>query len=42
MLDGAQPTAFDPLFFKTIATEGVLDPFRRVGGRALIALDGTE
>jgi hypothetical protein len=34
------------LFFKTIATEGVLDPFRRLdgpgGGRALIALEGTE
>jgi len=46
MLDGAQPAAFDPLFFKTIATEGVLDPFRRpdgpLGGRVLIALDGTE
>jgi hypothetical protein len=42
MLDGARPEAFDPLFFKTIATEGVLDPFRRLGGRVLIALDGTE
>ena len=42
MLDGAPPAAFDPLFFKTIATEGVLDPFRRLGGRVLIALDGTE
>jgi hypothetical protein len=47
MLDGASPVAFDPLFLKTIATEGVLDPFRRLGGpggggRVLIALDGTE
>jgi hypothetical protein len=42
MLDGASPSAFDPLFFKTIETEGVLAPFRRLGGRTLIALDGTE
>jgi hypothetical protein len=42
MLDGAPPAAFDPLFFKTIATEGVLDPFQRLNGRVLIALDGTE
>jgi hypothetical protein len=42
MLDGASPAAFDPLFFKTIATEGVLAPFRCLGGRALIALDGTQ
>ena len=42
MLDGAPPVAFDPLFFKTIATDGVLDPFRRLDGRVLIALDGTE
>jgi hypothetical protein len=42
MLDGAPPEAFDPLFFKAIATEGVLDPFRRLDGRVLIALDGTE
>jgi hypothetical protein len=42
MLDGASPTAFDPLFFKTIATEGVRAPFHCLGGRALIALDGTE
>ena len=33
MLDGAPPKAFDPLFFKAIATEGVLDPFRRLDGR---------
>ena len=42
MLDGAPPGMFDPLFFKTIATEGVLDPFRRLDDRVLIALDGTE
>jgi len=42
MLDGTPTAAFDPLFFKTIATESVLDPFRRLGGRVLIALDGTE
>lgn len=42
MLDGAPTAAFDPLFFKTIATEGVLDPFQRLNGRVLIALDGTE
>jgi hypothetical protein len=42
MLDGAPPAAFDPLFFKAIATEGVLDPFQRLNGRVLIALDGTE
>jgi hypothetical protein len=42
MLDGAQPAAFDPLFFKAIDTEGVLAPFRRLDERILIALDGTE
>ena len=42
MLDGAPAASFDPLFFKTIAAEGVLDPFRRLDGRALIALDGAE
>jgi hypothetical protein len=42
MLDGAPPTAFDPLFFKAAETDGVLDPFRRLDGRVLIALDGTE
>jgi hypothetical protein len=42
MLDSAPPGAFDPLFFKTIATDGILPPFQRLGGRTLIALDGTE
>jgi hypothetical protein len=41
-LDGASPVTFDPLFFKTIETEGVLAPFQRLGARTLIALDGTE
>ena len=42
MLDGAPPSAFDPLFFTTIETAGVLAPFRRLGERVLVALDGTE
>jgi hypothetical protein len=42
MLDGAPPEVFDPLFFKAIETDGVLAPFQRLGGRTLIALDGTE
>ena len=42
MLDGAPPAAFDRLFFKAIETEGVLAPFHCLGGRTLIALDGTE
>ncbi len=42
MLDGASPAAFDPMFFQAIETEGVLAPFQRLGGRTLIALDGTE
>ncbi len=40
--DGAAPAIFDPLFFKAIAIAGVIDPFRRLDGRVLIALDGTE
>jgi hypothetical protein len=42
MLDGAPTAAFDPLFFKAIQTPQVLAPFRRLDGRTLIALDGTE
>ena len=42
MLDGAPTVAFDPLFYQAIETEGVLAPFERLGGRVLIALDGTE
>lgn len=39
---GAPPAAFDRLFLEAIETDGVLAPFRRLGGRVLIALDGTE
>jgi hypothetical protein len=42
MLDGAPTAAFDPLFMKAIETPGVLAPFQRLGGRSLVALDGTE
>src|SRR3954469_17131267 len=42
MLDGAPTDAFDPLFLQAIETEGVLEPFKRLGGRILIPLDGTE
>ena len=42
MLDGAPTAAFDPLFIKAIETPEVLTPFQRLGGRTLIALDGTE
>lgn len=45
MLDGAAPAAFDGLFLKGLASlaEGnALAPFQRLGGRVLIALDGTE
>jgi hypothetical protein len=42
MLDGAAPTAFDGLFFKAIEAAGTLTRFQCLGGRALIALDGTQ
>jgi len=45
MLDGASPAAFDGLFLKameTVAAADALAPFHRLGGRVLIALDGTE
>jgi len=42
MLDGAAPAAFDGLFFKAIEAAGPLTPFQCLGGRMLIALDGTE
>lgn len=42
MLDGTPTDAFDALFYKAIGTEGVLEPFRRLDGQILIALDGTE
>jgi hypothetical protein len=45
MLDGNSPAAFDELFLKgleiTAAADG-LAPFKRLGGRLLVALDGTE
>jgi len=42
MLDGAPTAAFDGLFIKATETPWVLAPFQRLGGRTLIALDGTE
>lgn len=45
MLDGADPAAFDGLFFKAlerVPDAGALAPFQRLGGRVLVALDGTE
>ena len=42
MLDGAAPAAFDGLFIKAIEAAGPLTPFQCLGGRVLIALDGTE
>jgi len=45
MLDGALPAAFDGLLGTAIAAVAAADrlaPFERLGGRVLIALDGTE
>src|SRR3954471_14336267 len=45
MLDGNSPGAFDGLFVKaleSIAAADGLSAFQRLGGRLLIALDGTE
>jgi hypothetical protein len=42
MLDGAAPAAFDALFTAAIEAAGPLTPFQCLGGRMLIALDGTE
>ena len=42
MLDGASPAAFDPLFMRAISAAGPLTRFHCLGGRVLIALDGTE
>jgi hypothetical protein len=42
MLDGAAPAAFDGLFLRAIEAAGRLTPFQCLGGRVLIALDGTE
>ena len=42
MLDGASPAAFDTLFMRAIEKAGPLSRFQCLGGRVLIALDGTE
>jgi hypothetical protein len=42
MLDGAAPAAFDGLFFKAVEAAGPLTRFQCLGGRMLIALDGTQ
>lgn len=42
MLDGAPTAAFDRLFMQAIETPEVLTPFKRLDGRILVALDGTE
>lgn len=45
MLDGISPAVFDGMFIKAVAvaeTADGLKEFRRLGGRILIALDGTE
>lgn len=42
MLDGAPPAAFDRLFMRAIEQTGPLRRFQRLGGRVLIALDGSE
>ncbi len=45
MLDGISPTAFDPVFWRALAEAEAADGlagFRRLDGRILIALDGTE
>jgi hypothetical protein len=43
MLDGVVPATFDGLFLKGLATTAAaLEPFRRLDGRVLIALDGSE
>jgi hypothetical protein len=41
MLDGVPPDAFDALFYQVIEVPGVLEPFRCLASRAVIALDGT-
>jgi hypothetical protein len=42
MLDGASPAAFDHLFLSAIDAAGPLTRFHCLGGRVLIALDGSE
>jgi len=45
MLDPVHPSHLQPVFDKvitTLAAHGGLEPFQRLGGRTLVALDGTE
>jgi len=42
MLDGASPAAFDGLFMRAIEAAGPLTRFHCLGGRVLVALDGSE
>jgi hypothetical protein len=42
MLDGAAPAAFDGLFMRAIEAAGPLTRFHCLGGRVLVALDGSE
>ena len=42
VLDGVPTAAFDPLFYKAIETDGVLDSYKRLDNRVLSSLDGTE
>lgn len=45
MLDGAPTDHFDPVFLhviKDLDVRGGLEPLRRLGGRVLVALDGSE
>ena len=46
MLDAASPERLHPVFADVVgaleASPGGLDGFRRLGGRVLVALDGTE
>ena len=45
LLDGIAPVAFEGLFLKALAVAAAADKlegFRRLGGRLLVALDGTE
>jgi hypothetical protein len=39
---GVSPAAFDRLFVQALEAAGPLSAFQRLGGRVLIALDGTE
>jgi hypothetical protein len=42
MLDGVSPAAFDGLFTRALEAAGPLTRFQCLGGRVLIALDGSE